>query len=73
LSITHELRQAKAESLPDVVLDNIPHYAWALGMMPMGIQRCVSVQQGAETFGRSRNKFRLRRRLLVRQNQFIKS
>ncbi len=32
LSITHELRQAKAESLPDIVLDNIPHYAWALGM-----------------------------------------
>ena len=34
LSITHELRKTKAEPLPDVVLDNIPHYAWALGMQP---------------------------------------
>lgn len=30
LSITHELRQAKADPLPDVVLDNIHYYAWAL-------------------------------------------
>jgi shingomyelin synthase len=30
LSITHELRPAKSNPLPDLLLDNIPYYSWAL-------------------------------------------
>jgi len=43
LSITHELRPASAKPLPDLLLDNIPYYTWALDVSEILIMLITSI------------------------------